>query len=566
MLLKPVDKPFEFQNRDGFTKMESDCMTHPDIHPRQYIAVALLIAAMLAFYFVFVPPAPNAPLNDDWTYAQSVQHLLNDGQLRASDSTFALSVPQTYLGALFARLTGSFSFISLRWSTLLCAVICCLVLYDLLRQLGLHHAEGMLGVLVLLVNPIFINLTYTFMSDIFFLALMLLSLTCYARGFQRRSNAWLLIGSVVAACAYLERQLGFLLPVGVGAAWVLRERRLDWRPVLLMGAVPVLAVIGFQMWLGVTGKSWAPEMLAVGSTLGFLTTPVSWITIVIRALWSATYLGIFTLPALIAWLISRCSFRSTHRQVALFAAWLIVLGATSVAFVATNRISFPQLQNIISHSGLGAIILPGIKEELIPPGWLWLITLIAPLAGAVQATLWTEGIIRWRRESGSFGAGLIFVSAAVFLATILFAFFFDRYLLPLVPCAAYLVLRRMRLSRVGWLAAATVSAAFMLYTLLGMSDYLGWTTARWNAAEKLVAQGVAPESIDGGIEWVGWHEFETALPIARASGDMLAWTKVNPKVYLLAFEGQPGYEIVAVVTYPKLLTNQTGHIFVLRRQ
>lgn len=548
--------------------MRSDGPLYPAIHPREYLATVVLIVAVLAVYFVVVPPAPDIPLNDDWAYAQSVEHLLNDGVFRVSDWASPSLLPQIYLGALVTRLTGSFSFVNLRWSTLLCGIICCVVFYDLLRQLSLRHTVSLLGVLLLLVNPLFVNLTYTFMSDIFFGALMLSSLSCYVRGFQRRKRTWLLAGSVLAAGAYLQRQLGVLLPVGVGFAWVWRERRFEWRSLLAISTLPAAATVGHQLWLQVVGESWATTMLAMGSTVDFITTPVSWIIIGIRVLWSMTYLGIFMLPALLAWVIGRRSLRSTRRRTLLFLAWLIVISITLAAFVATNHISMPQLADIINHGGLGALTLSGTKAELIPAGWMWLITLIAPVVGAAQATLWTEAIIRWRREGESLGAGLVFTSLALFLATILFAFFYDRYLLVLVPCAAYLVLRRVNLTQAGWLAAATISAAFMLYNLVGMSDYLGWTTERWTLAEQLVAQGVAPENIDGGFEWVGWHEFETALPIAQAKGlggDMLAWMDINPKIYVVAYSKIPGYEVIEDASYPGWGGVGTGgHILVLR--
>jgi hypothetical protein len=76
------------------------------------------------------------------------------------------------------------------------------------------------------------------------------------------------------------------------------------------------------------------------------------------------------------------------------------------------------------------------------------------------------------------------------------------------------------------LAAAIVGTAFKLYIIIGMFHYLAWTTARWNAAETLSAQGIALENMAGGVEWVGWHEFEAALPLTRATGkgnSILAW-------------------------------------------
>ena len=172
----------------------------------------------------------------------------------------------------------------------------------------------------------------------------------------------------------------------------------------------------------------------------------------------------------------------------------------------------PQLADIVNHTGLGAITSPGGKLAPTSDGWFWLMTLIAPFAGAAQATLWAEAVLHWRRERESFATGLLLTNLLMLLPSIGYVFFWDRYLLVFLPYAAFIVLRRTRLSRAGWFAAVVVSAALMLYTIVGMGDYLAWMTARWNAAEALVAQGIAPESIDAGIEWVGWHELETAQP------------------------------------------------------
>jgi hypothetical protein len=286
-------------------------------------------------------------------------------------------------------------------------------------------------------------------------------------------------------------------------------------------------------------------------------------------LWSMTYLGIFMLPALLAWLVGRPSLRNSRRWGVVFLVWLIVIGVPLLAFVATNHRGMPQLANVINHDGLGTVTLDGTKADLIPAGWLWVVTLVAPLAGAAQATLWTASIFRWRQERESFSAGMIFVSIALFLAIVLFAYFYDRYLLVIVPCAAYLVLRRIKLGRWGWVGAALVSAAFILYNMIGLSDYFGWTSARWNTAEQLVAQGIPPERIDAGIEWIGWHEFETVLPVARVKGlanDIASWMYINPKTYKLAFSKLPGYDVLEEVTYPGLLSDEDAHLYVLRRQ
>lgn len=152
---------------------------------RDYVLAALPLAAIYVVYVLVVSPRHEFPLMDDWAYAQTVRHLLDTGQLRISEWASTTLIFQVYWGALFARLFGGFSFTALRWSTFVFSFITSLALYALLRQLDLGAAAAWLGSLTLVVNPIFVYLSYTFMSDVFYIGLMLLSLAFYVRGIRR---------------------------------------------------------------------------------------------------------------------------------------------------------------------------------------------------------------------------------------------------------------------------------------------------------------------------------------------------------------------------------------------
>ena len=155
---------------------------------RELIGVALFITALLVICLLLVPPTLNVPLNDDWAYAQSVQQLLATGQLHVSNWSTAALIPQIYWGAAFTHLVGNFSFVTLRLSTILFSLVTALALYDLLRQLDLPWIAALLGVLTLIANPLFLNLTYSFMTDVFYLGLMLISLafSCAVSSGNRR--------------------------------------------------------------------------------------------------------------------------------------------------------------------------------------------------------------------------------------------------------------------------------------------------------------------------------------------------------------------------------------------
>ncbi len=83
-----------------------------------------------------------------------------------------------------------------------------------------------------------------------------------------------------------------------------------------------------------------------------------------------------------------------------------------------------------------------------------------------------------------------------------------------------------------------------------------------------MARGVAPTEIDGGIEWVGWYDFEAALPLARASGrgnELFGWMDMTPRIYRLAFAPLPGYIVAGVVDYARPLFARIAHIYILQR-
>ena len=117
------------------------------------------------------------------------------------------------------------------------------------------------------------------------------------------------------------------------------------------------------------------------------------------------------------------------------------------------------------------------------------------------------------------------------------------------------------------MAGVAICAAMLLYGLREMTDYMAWNNARWSAARQLVARNVPPEIIDAGFEWVGWHEFESALPVSIAKGkgrDLRAWTTETPDEYRLAFSPLDGYSVIDVVPYAGSPLAPARRLYLLR--
>jgi hypothetical protein len=93
------------------------------------------ITAVVLMTALLVSAPVEAPVIDEWTYAWSVEHFLQTGELRVLEWSTVYPLAQILWGALFSRLLG-FSFAVLRLSTLVLAWAGLLAFYGTLRELG----------------------------------------------------------------------------------------------------------------------------------------------------------------------------------------------------------------------------------------------------------------------------------------------------------------------------------------------------------------------------------------------------------------------------------------------
>ncbi|MCP5055838.1 MAG: glycosyltransferase family 39 protein [bacterium] len=184
--------------------------------------------------------AGEFPISDDWSYAHTVQLLLETGRFERPAWTWAPSLTNVGLGAAFSW-PGGFSFAALRLSTLFAGWLGVLACFGLARGIGAGVAAATLAAACLATNPIYVNLSFTFMTDIAFVALTTGSLVALAAALRSRHiAAWVAAGALVFA-AMLSRQPAIMLPVAAGAALLLAHRK---RPVVwfVTGGLALLAV------------------------------------------------------------------------------------------------------------------------------------------------------------------------------------------------------------------------------------------------------------------------------------------------------------------------------------
>ena len=198
------------------------------------------IAVLWTLSVVLVNPVGNFPLNDDWAMGATVKHLVEEGTYRPSGWTGMPLITQTLWGALFCIPRG-FSFTTLRFSTLVLSLAGMVAMYCLVRQLGRSRPWAMLCATTLGWNPIFFALSNTFMTDVPFTTLVIFASFFYVRYLQREADWDLFFGTLFVLAAILCRQLGLCVPLGFGAALLLKHRfQLRW---LFRAATPTVISI-----------------------------------------------------------------------------------------------------------------------------------------------------------------------------------------------------------------------------------------------------------------------------------------------------------------------------------
>jgi len=564
---------------------------------RRYLSVLTAFAgdhrallAVLGSFFLsalVVPTWTNIPSNDDWVYAHSVELLVRDHQLKIIDLSVATLVFQVLWGALFASILGM-SFVALRISTLVIVVLAACALYALCRELGVSKGRSALGAAAYLFNPLGYTMSFTFMTDPHFTALLVISTFLYVKGLRGESSAtWFVFGgSVVAACAFLVRQGGVLLPVAVVATliltWKARSIRRGLGLAVAATAIPLLAVIGYYLWLqNVNGVPVMQQnFLGAWKGAGWSGTKIQ-----VRRLSfiGLMYVGFFTLPIVAAALARPRRFLAMRGRLAwaLFGAWSVVV--VGGLYHWRHKTRFPYLPQFVSRRGLGPDDIVLARPGILDRGDQHILTGIIAVAAIGAGFAVCRALAR--RTSVTPGLVLVLCVAATQAAAFLPGSFVflnwysegyltpgtDRYLLPLLPlsvCLALVGLRDVHLSRPVALATLAVVAAI---SVAGTRDSLVFQKTIWETADATVASGVPPWKIDGGAPWGGYHlwEYSVANQIPVQTHGVAWWLYVfapaSDSTYVVAGAPLEGYDVVRTIPYSSWLQTKPTQLYLQQK-
>jgi hypothetical protein len=472
--------------------------------PALFCAFTVLLCELIA------RPYANMGISDDAPYILMARTLATTGHIVYNGWPAAMLGWQLYLGAAFIKLFG-FTFTSVRCSTLLIAVLTSFILQRTLVRGGVTERNATLGTLALVLSPLYLMLSVTFLSDIFGLFAIVICLYACLRSLQAATSTsaiyWLCFAVSANAFCGTARQIAWLgtLVMVPSTLWLLRANR----RVLIAGSAATLAgalfILGCMHWFAQQPYIQPEHLLPTAF-------PIS------PTLWRLVFFlldGPFLLLSIVALFLLELRKSSSVVIIALLVGYCLVA-------VHPHHVHHVFLLEPTSGQGGDWVGVHGVHEGLLIHGSLpvllhtklqILLTILSfgGLLGLIASLIRTRKLtapgsvpptVTWKQ----LGLLLAPFSCIYFLLLIPRAtenMVFDRYWLPLLALALLPLVRyyQEQIRRQLPLASIVLVASTAFYGVIVTHNMFSLYRARVTLASQLRSNGIPDTSVDNGFEY-----------------------------------------------------------------
>lgn len=529
---------------------------------------------LIAIVF-FVNPLGNFPLNDDWHYAYPVKTLIETGEYQLHSYFSPNIFLQVIWGYLFCLIPNEFSFTYLRFSTLVTAVFCGFVFFQIIKsKTNRSFYEAIFLTFFLIFNPLFFSLSFSFMTDVPFLLLCLSSMFFYKKYLEEEKMVHRMLGIGLAIAALLIRQPGILILVSAELSIIFfsffkkKKERIPMKEIfkskMIFGAiVSILSAMVVYFFIENYLKFWLDgrgHYISVGGE--YLKTLKENPSLFIfqfskRGLMTIFYTGLFCFP-LIAIFIEKIKAVQLHQK------WLfavVVLFNLLVTFLLfKNNYIFPFGGNIFYNLGLGPVLLKDIYVLNFATGfeisnYIFIsLGLVCQILGCYIFLFLGKKLFQVFREPLKHKFFLLLVlTNVVYLGAMMIFSYFDRYLLLLFASVLIIVFYENSNKRIyQYRSVVVLTVLFGFFSVVATKDYLTWSRVSDAAYEKLRERGIDEKKIDGGLSKNG---FEGTLSEIEKTHE-----------YVLTFNHLENYEEVESITFYRWLFLQDDQLLILKKQ
>ena len=558
-----------------------------DVH----IFIALVAISSLAMLLV---PSPDFPVNDEWMFARSIDNYFQHGVLGCEGCTTS-GVLLVSFGIVVTKIAG-FSFDALRSVPILFGALSVGITFLLLKEFTKNNRLAVLASLLLLVNPVFYNISHIFMTDIPFLFFTVLSVYFSVKAVKSTDYRFFLLAAAATSAAIFLRQVAVAIPFAIFLFYMfstyqstktknrfqfpvkffknlfnIGKSRLFTLSVIVSIFLPVVLFGAASYYqIQVSGQYYSQEF-DTSQPIGISKEGIY------NTFATKVYFGFFFLP-----LIFIANRYIKDKLFILAIVGFSIISIASFVFLSdtySKAAYMPFLSNIMNENGLGAINIPGQegKDNYIP-SFVWIIiTALSIIAASVFSS---EGYKLLKKKASPIKVFMFFVILASIL-TVLFKAggFYDRYILLFIPFLAFIFVDKLKESKLMMYGTYAFIGIMFVFSVVGTMDYVNWQEVRWNEISNLQSEGIPKDMISGGFEFCLYeygmqHQYQYWMDVGTFDDPGVRahdWKFCPGEEYVVSFSETPEdfvsentYEVNRVVDYCLVGNFICDEIFILK--
>lgn len=501
---------------------------------------------------------PGYPINDDWVYGKCVFTLMQTGQF--DFPTFAGMSLFTHVlwGGLFCVLFGS-NFTSLHIAGLVMSLLGAILLYRFVLQQSSSPSVASLFTVSLCLNPIFFALSCSFMTDVPFLVLALVTVISYVQLAKEPKLTHAAAFSLSSIVSTMIRQCGLCFTgAAMGTEFLLRGRgKSVLLPVCSAFVLSCLVLLTYEHWLQEHSRN-LDEYLSLTSLLqGQISSKRGHLPLInslARLTKMPFYYGFLLGPIGLG--IFAGYWRESRRKFLAITVGALIM---SVAMIWKFH-AMPLCANVLEKTGIGpltiAINLPTLNASVAN-----LLTCLCALAAlSILAEVLRCGV-NWKSLSHSEQKVFCFA----LLASLLYGApllvpnpFFDRYMIPLMPPCLLVLLLSKSYRRMHFIVAWAAASVMVTATAILLFNYHSLQQARWQLIDAAANMGIDRSRINAGFESSGLYIYKWPMP---TTGTQWRYWCLNPDAYVCGEDhSMPGYHQVRRLDFAQLLSAPPGRL------
>jgi hypothetical protein len=510
-----------------------------------------------------INPIGNFPLNDEWLYAKMVFNYQQQHSFNGSRWGYTSMLAHLIYGNLSVSLFGS-SYTVLHFSTLVLSLLGVISFFYLLNDFVLKNSyHSFLLSLVLLVNPLYVSLSNSFMTDVPFISTSITALYFFLKYNSTNKPVFLILCCLFFMWSVLIRQLGVAFIGGVIVTQlVINKNKIV--PSIIILTTSIVCLFVFEFWLKHKGFVNGYSYLFFKSETILKNEPINYVAINFLKRWVhyISFSGFVLFPILLPKFISfikEKKFQQSKKTIAI--SVLLFLP------VVWSMQKFP-IGNYFYNTGVGAETLYDtyLKSTNTAHSFSYLFYVIKAISYIGSLSLihllvhYAFRIWNSRHQKEQNFAQLLLVISLFFYYTLL-AFsnpIFDRYIIVfsilIIPIISF---DNTALFKKSVIICTTLMFSFAVFA---SKDYFSGHRTRWQAIHFLKQNyKITDEQINGGLEHESSVFFESKDWFQK-------WNNEPKNDYLISYGNMQGYTKFTWFTFQRYIPYKKDTVFVLKKK